>query len=59
MKQLRLAQFKFDVNIFERGRYASLDELEKEYVESKDKLECIRLYLERFIIKYKTSRTIT
>ena len=53
----KISSVKFDVNIFKRNRYASLDELEKEYVESKDKLECIRLYLERFIVKYKTSRT--
>jgi DNA mismatch repair protein MutS len=31
--------------------------LEKEYVESQDKLEALRLYLERFVIKYKGKKT--
>ena len=53
----KISTTRFDVNIFKRGQYQSLDNLEKEYCESKDKLECIRSYLERFIIKYKNKRT--
>jgi DNA mismatch repair protein MutS len=53
----KISTTRFDVNIFKRGQYQSLDDLEKEYCESKDELECIRSYLERFIIKYKNKRT--
>ena len=55
----KISSIKFDVNIFKRDKYPTLDKLEKEYVESKDKLECIRIDLERFIIKYKSNRTNT
>jgi len=48
---------KFDVNIFKRGIFTELDVIEKSYEESKDELECLRLYMERFIIKYKGKRT--
>jgi DNA mismatch repair protein MutS len=48
---------KFDVNIFKRGIFTTLDNCEKEYEENKDELECSRLYLERFIVKYKGKKT--
>ena len=44
----KIGTVKFDINIFKRGIYADLDNFEKEYEESKDELECLRLYLERF-----------
>ena len=53
----KISTNKFDVNIFRRGKYTELDSLEREYVESKDKLEALRMYMERFIIKYKGKKT--
>jgi len=53
----KISTNKFDVNIFKRGIYTELDDLEREYVESKDKLEALRVYMERFIIKYKGKKT--
>ena len=53
----KIGTVKFDVNIFKRGIFADLDNFEKEYEESKDELECLRLYLERFIVKYKGKKT--
>jgi DNA mismatch repair protein MutS len=56
-KAAKISTIKFDINIFKRGIYTKLDGLEKEYVESQDKLEALRLYLERFVIKYKGKKT--
>ena len=53
----KIGTVKFDINIFKRGIFADLDNFEKEYEESKDELECLRLYLERFIVKYKGKKT--
>ena len=55
----KIGTVKFDVNIFKRGIFLELDNLEKEYVESKDKLECMRSYMEGFIHKYKGKKTNT
>jgi len=57
-KAATISSSKLDINIFQRGQYQSLDNLEEEYYDSKDKLEAIRAYLERFIIKYKNVRTV-
>ena len=40
---------RFDLNIFNREIYPDIDKAEKEYIDSLDKLECIRLNLERLI----------
>ena len=48
---------KFNVNIFKRGLFPTLDVIEKSYEESKDELECLRLYMEKFIVKYKGKKT--
>jgi DNA mismatch repair protein MutS len=53
----KISSTRFDENIFQRGIYPTIDNLEKQYYESKDELECIRLYLEKYILKYKSSRT--
>ncbi len=53
----KISTVKFDVNIFKRGLFSELDNLEREYVESKDKLEALRVYMERFVIKYKGKKT--
>ncbi len=53
----KISTVRFDVNIFKRGIYEELDNLEREWVESKDKLEALRKYMERFIIKYKGKKT--
>ena len=53
----KIGTVRFDVNIFKRGIFVDLDNCEKQYEESKDELECLRLYLERFIIKYKGKKT--
>jgi len=53
----KISSTRFDENIFQRGIYPTIDNLEKQYYGSKDELECIRLYLEKYILKYKSSRT--
>lgn len=53
----KISSTRFDENIFQRGIYPTIDNLEKQYYESKDELECIRLYLEKYILKYKSART--
>ena len=53
----KISTVRFDVNIFKRGIHPELDGLEKEWVESKDKLEALRMYMERFVIKYKGKKT--
>ena len=40
---------RFDLNIFKKEIYPDVDKAEKEYINSLDKLECIRLNLERLI----------
>lgn len=40
---------RFDLNIFNREIYPDIDKAEKKYIDSLDKLDCIRLNLERLI----------
>jgi DNA mismatch repair protein MutS len=56
-KASNISTVKFDVNIFKRGIFEELDDIEKIYIESRDKLECFRLYLERFVDNYKSKKT--
>jgi len=53
----KISTVKFENNIFKREIFGNLDACEKKYEENKDELECLRLYLERFIIKYKGKKT--
>ena len=48
---------RFDINIFNREIYPNIDKNEKDYIDSLDKLECIRLNLERLIPDKKNKKT--